>query len=267
MREVDLEAAERDAFVDLWSVVPPAAREAFGFAARRVGDGVMLQAPGLQSLMMNRLLGYGLAHPPDAAELDAAIADLTAAGSPWAIQVPPWATALAALAAACRLVPHPRAWMRFVRGNEPVTSQEGALAVRPVAAGEAEAFGTVFCAAFGLPPALGPWAAALPARPRWRCFLAWDGEVPAGTGALFLGDGEVGWLGMGGVLGPHRGRGGQTALLAARIEAGRAEGCRHFTVETGVALPGEAAPSYRNILAAGFREAWRRENLHRPVSV
>jgi hypothetical protein len=72
---------------------------------------------------------------------------------------------------------------------------------------------------------------------------------------------------MGGMRAGHRGRGGQAALLAARIEAGRAAGCRAFTVETGVPVDGEPAPSHANILRSGFREAWRRENLRPALSV
>jgi hypothetical protein len=65
-------------------------------------------------------------------------------------------------------------------------------------------------------------------------------------------------------LAGHRGRGAQGALPAARIAAGRAEGCRGFVVETGAPQPGEAAPSFRNVGRAGFREAYPRPNLRRP---
>jgi hypothetical protein len=114
-----------------------------------------------------------------------------------------------------------------------------------------------------LPDGIAPWAAALVGRPRWRCFLAGDGGEPVGTGALFVEDG-LGWLGFGGTLPSHRGRGGQTAMLAARIAAGIAAGCRGFSTETGVPLPGEPGPSFRNIGKAGFREAYRRPNFVRP---
>ena len=104
---------------------------------------------------------------------------------------------------------------------------------------------------------------ALVGRPRWRCFLGWDGAAPVAAGAIFLGDG-LGWIGFGGTLASHRGRGAQQALFAARIGAGLAEGCRGFVTETGVPLEGEPAPSYRNILRAGFREIYARPNLRRP---
>ena len=87
--------------------------------------------------------------------------------------------------------------------------------------------------------------------------------APVGSGALFLGRG-LGWLGFGGIRPGHRGRGGQAALFAARIAAGRDAGCRGFVTETGAPLPGEPAPSFDNILRAGFSVAYHRPNLRRP---
>ena len=127
----------------------------------------------------------------------------------------------------------------------------------------AEAFGAVVCASFGLAAALAPWPAALVGRPGWLSFLAWEGCEPVAAGALYLAAGR-GWLGLAARSPPYRGRGAQGALLAARIEAGRAAGCHGFVTETGVPLAGEAAPSFRNIERAGFRQAYLRPNLRRP---
>ena len=120
-------------------------------------------------------------------------------GRAWAIQVAPDAAELAALAAARGLVPHPRAWVKFARAAEPPPTplrpsrcaRRRPAMPRPSAASSA--------AAFGLPDAIAPWAAALVGRPRWRCFLGWDGAEPVAVGALYLGDG-LGWIGFGGTL-------------------------------------------------------------------
>jgi hypothetical protein len=253
------EALERDASADFWAAAPEATRRAYGVAHRRVGDGVLLTAPGLDgSLPFNRLTGYGLAgaRPED---LDGAIRAFEAAGvKTWTIQVPPAAIRLAELATARGLVPHPRTWVKFARGTEPPPA--GGLRVRPAEPADAETFGEICRAAFGMPDTVAPWIAALVGRPRWRCFLACDGDETVGTGALFVSNG-LGWLGFGGTLPGHRGRGGQTAMLAARIAAGIAAGCRAFSTETGLPLPGEPGPSFRNICRAGFREVYRRPNL------
>ncbi len=260
----DLEAIERDAYSDFWDAAPADLRDGLGLARRRVGDGVALFAAGLGgSMIFNRLLGYGLADAR-AEDLDPVIDAFEASGvAVWVLQVAPAAAALATLAVARGFEPHPRPWVKFVRGAEPA-SAASTLDVLPAGPDAAGAFGATFCAAFGVPALLAPWIAALPGRPRWRCFLAWDADAPVATGALYLGARGLGWLGFGGTLPSHRGRGAQQALLAARIEAGRAEGCRGFATETGAPVAGEPAPSYRNILRAGFTEAYTRPNLHRP---
>jgi hypothetical protein len=261
-----LEAIEHDASADFWAAAPEAPRRAFGIAHRRLGDGVLLTAPGLDGgLMFNRLAGYGVSGAASGDELDEAISGFEASGvKTWTVQVAPTATGLAGLAAARGLTPHPRPWVKFLRGPEPAAP--GGLPVRPAEPRDATAFGEVLCASFGMPDGVAPWAGALVGRPRWRCFLAFDGAEPVGVGALFLGDG-LGWLGFGGTLPSHRGRGGQTAMFAARIAAGLAAGCRGFVTETGAPLPGEAAPSFRNIGRAGFREIYRRPNLRRPPAL
>ena len=80
------------------------------------------------------------------------------------------------------------------------------------------------------------------------------------AGAALRVSGGVGWLGIGATRPEHRGRGAQSALLAARIAAGLARGVEGFTTETGRPLPGEAGPSFANIKRAGFRIAYDRPN-------
>ena len=63
----------------------------------------------------------------------------------------------------------------------------------------------------------------------------------------------------------HRGKGAQTALLAARIERARTLGLAALTTETGERLPDRPSGSYRNILRAGFVEAYLRPNLVSPA--
>jgi len=67
----------------------------------------------------------------------------------------------------------------------------------------------------------------------------------------FHGDGA--WLGWGGTLRSHRGRGIQSAMVARRIEDARAKHCQWLTVETAEDLPERPNPSYRNMERAGFR--------------
>lgn len=89
--------------------------------------------------------------------------------------------------------------------------------------------------------------------------MSFDGETPAGAGALFVADG-VGWTDWAATDPAFRRRGSQTALMAARLRKARELGCRMVATCTGEAVPGEAQSSYRNILRAGFRAAGLRHN-------
>jgi hypothetical protein len=89
--------------------------------------------------------------------------------------------------------------------------------------------------------------------------MSFDGDTPAGTGALFVRDG-VAWLDWGATDPAFRRRGGQQTLLARRISDALDLGCSTMITTTGKAVPGDPQHSYNNILRAGFREAFPREN-------
>ena len=62
----------------------------------------------------------------------------------------------------------------------------------------------------------------------------------------------------------YRGRGAQSAILAARIEDARRQGCGTVVTETGELADDRPSSSYRNILRAGFRETGVRPNYRAP---
>ena len=73
---------------------------------------------------------------------------------------------------------------------------------------------------------------------------------PAAAAGVFLAEG-VGYLGFAATLPEHRGKGGQNALLAARIRHAREAGCDVVVTETGERRDDRPSSSYRNILRAG----------------
>ena len=77
-----------------------------------------------------------------------------------------------------------------------------------------------------------------------------------------IGDG-VAEFGAAATLEAARGRGCQTELLRRRILDAASAGCRLLFVETGERVPGKPDASYRNILRAGFEEAYLRPNWRR----
>jgi GNAT superfamily N-acetyltransferase len=110
---------------------------------------------------------------------------------------------------------------------------------------------------------MASWAGRLVGRSGWSCVMAFDGAAPVATGALFV-SGDYAWLGFDATLPSHRRRGAQSALLARRLQEAAARGARLATLETGARLPGRPDNSYRNILRAGFAEAYLRQNLMSP---
>ena len=93
--------------------------------------------------------------------------------------------------------------------------------------------------------------------PHGQCFLAVADGRPAGGGAAAVTDG-MGTLGGAGVLPEFRGRGIQTALIAARIEWLAAKNCEWLVT---VAQAGSA--SHRNMERFGFRLAYTRTKVMR----
>ena len=150
-------------------------------------------------------------------------------------------------------------WTKFRRDAAEAPPVETEVRVEPIGAERAWEFGDVFTHAYGTPELLRPVLERLPSLPGWTCFLAYADETPAATAALFV-TGDVGWLGVAGTLPALRGRGAQSALLAARIDAARQAGCAMVVTETGAPVDGKPGPSYRNIVRAGFQAAYVREN-------
>jgi GNAT superfamily N-acetyltransferase len=146
-----------------------------------------------------------------------------------------------------------RAWMKFERDAAPAAHTETDARI------EETLDGPLFGELVG-GEALGAVAGA----PGWRCYLAWVGDEPAATGVVYA-DGSSAWLGIAFTREQFRGRGIQSALLATRIEAARASGATLLTAETGARLPDQPAASYRNLLRAGFRESFLRDNWNAPA--
>jgi hypothetical protein len=74
----------------------------------------------------------------------------------------------------------------------------------------------------------------------------------------------VAWLGLAGTVPELRRRGGQGAIMAARINEAIAAGCTAIGTETGERVMDRPSASYSNIVRFGFREAYVRPNLVSP---
>jgi GNAT superfamily N-acetyltransferase len=265
VNDAALELVEADGYGELFRAAPDSVRRAHRVDICEVAGAtcILLGAvPG--QLMLNRVNGLGLRGRVGDEHLDEIDAFFRAGGTQYAIGVSPLAPPDLAPRLAERGFQPGYAWMKFRRGVEPPPGVETTLRVEQAGVDRASAFGTIVARGFGLPDFAAEWFAAVAERPRFRLFLAYDGDEPAGAGALFVDEG-VGWLGAAATLPEHRRKGAQGAILAARIRAARELGLRALATETGERTADRPSGSYRNILRFGFEERYLRPNYVSPV--
>jgi GNAT superfamily N-acetyltransferase len=240
------ERAELEAWRD-WVAADPAR-----VVVSAAHDGALaVRSTAFPARELNRVLGVY-----DVAALDA-LAPLYA-GAPFWVALDPAAGLDDELLARGFVADYP--WQKFARGLEPVEARTD-LAVR-----DAETpgdFGAAFAEGYGLPAAAADFAVAVVGRPGWHCFVAFDEGRPVATGALFE-SGDAGWLGAAATVPSHRGRGAQSAILAARVERARERGLRVLVTETGVPRDGRPGASYRNLVRSGFEPTYVRPNYASP---
>lgn len=247
------ELGELAAFRDLYAAAPPE----LGAGAQEIGGALCLRLEPLSSVtMFNRALGLGIERPATDEQLDEALGFLR--GVEAYVTVAPEAEPrdLGDQLQTRGLAPD-RGWTKFSRSTADLPQANSTLRVERDDRGEA--FAEAATRGFGLPDLFLDWLRRLPGRDGWQCFVAFDGDAPAAAGALYV-TGVVGWNGIGATVPEQRGKGGQSALLAARIEAAAEAGCEVVVTETGEPVDGQANGSYRNILRAGFEPAYVRAN-------
>lgn len=91
----------------------------------------------------------------------------------------------------------------------------------------------------------------------WRQYAVWAGERIVAVGSVFL-NGECADMFGGATLPEARGRGAQSALLAVRVQAAKAEGCRWLVAEAVAEAPGEHNSSLHNMKRVGFEPLYER---------
>lgn len=209
----------------------------------------------------NRCIGLGIDHPATEAEVDAVLELFRSGGrSQYTIQVSPFArpSTLEAWLLA-RNLRRGRRWVKVWRDAADPPPERTDLMLKEIDRANREDWERVVLAAFDVPDVLAPTFSSMIGREGWRHYLTYDGNQAVGAGALYLTE-QVAWLGYGATLETHRGRGSQSALFARRIHDALELGAELVVTETGEDLPEDPNPSYRNMLRAGFRPAYNRQN-------
>ena len=248
-----VERGELEAFRALYAAAPPGV----GARTAEVGGALCLRLDEASEVtMFNRVLGLGLDRPASEEQLDAALAFLDGVHAYVAVAPDAEPPQLARWLEERRHVPD-YGWTKFSRPTAEPPQAQTELRVERVDDGEP--FAEAAVRGFGSPVVSHEWLAALPSSAGWQCFVAFDGADPAGAGALFVA-GEIGWVGIGATKPEHRGKGAQSALLAARIVAAAEAGCSVVVTETGEPVEGRPSGSYRNIVRSGFEPQYVRAN-------
>jgi len=260
-----LDACERDFWNDMWRSVPADLAREKGVELRDFGPVRASIARELPRVgMMNLVLG---ATEPGAVEDGHLAAAVEWAGSQGVNFYLPITRGLAESEAAEAWVSSNGlepgyAWMKFIRDAHPPRFKAPDVEVVELTDPEQAPFGMIVATGFGLPAWAAAFFADLPSREGWRCYGARiDGEVQA-CAAMHL-HGSLAEFGPAVTLEPARGHGCQLALLHRRILDAIDAGCHTFWVETGERVADKPSTSYRNILRAGFEEAYLRPNWKR----
>jgi hypothetical protein len=266
-----IERVERNAWLDIFAAVPSAYNAGTSVRAAQLDGCAVLAHGGIPIPEFNRAFGFNVDQAATASELDWAFDWLDANANPaWVFQLAPgedvsgierWLNKRAFGRSGS-------GWAKFeyMPDTAPASSRLPDLDVREIDVNEAGGFGFAVAFGFGLPYSVVPWFSALVGRPRWRCYLAYDGTHPVACGAMYQ-ESQWAWMGIDATLAPHRGRGAQTALINCRIADGMKAGVKGFTAETAEPSPAnmQDAHSYRNYMRANFKKAYARPNYSRAV--
>ncbi len=260
-----LDACERHFWSDVWDSVPPEVAREKGVERRDFGPVRASIAGEIPRVgMMNLVLGAIAPGAIEGGHLAAATEWADSHGVHYYVPVTPGLPESDAVEAWLESNGFSRgyAWMKFVRGPHPPRFKAPDVEVVELTDPAQEPFGMIAATGFELPAWAAAFFAELPGRQGWRCYAARiDGEAQA-CAAMHVHAG-IAEFGIAATLEPARGRGCQTALLHRRIVDAIEAGCHTFWVETGERVPDKPSNSYRNILKAGFEEAYLRPNWRR----
>jgi GNAT superfamily N-acetyltransferase len=258
-----LDATEKRFWGGIWESTPGDLAAEHGVELRRFGPVQATSAAGLpEARMMNLVLGAGEEDAVKGGHLAAAIEWMRSRGVSAYIPVTPrlpGSEAAAAWLADSGCKPG-YAWMKFVRDAHPPRFEPaGSVEVIELDHPEQEPFGMIAATGFGLPAWAAGFFARLPGSGGWRCYVA-RVEGTAQACAAMLVENGIAEFGIAATLEEARGRGCQLALLRRRILDAIDAGCHTLFVETGERVADRLSASYRNILRAGFEEAYLRPN-------
>lgn len=257
----EFELVESAAWKDFYRSASPEIVARCGIKTFPVGGVTGTIASKIDILAFNRVVGLGIKEPIDERIIDIILNKIEVSGvKRFFIQIHPevYSDQLRRLLVSHDFY-HYNNWVRLIRDNSPATNMKTNLTIKKISKIEGKSFAGIVVKAFNWPYELMDWIASTAGRKNWHHFIAFEKDIPVGTAAFYL-SGEFAWFDFAATHPDFRGKGAQSALLAERIEVCRELGIKTIIVETAEQTPDKEVPSYRNVLKAGFKEAYKRPN-------
>lgn len=261
------EILERRLLADIHEVAGAKVQEEMGLRAEVVGDAfVSIAACDPGNIILNRAIGLGGDKLVSAETVSSVVAAYRDAGVKNFFvhvadgdQAPPLRNMLLGEGLVKR-----RGWVKFVRDVSPPPEVPSSFTIRQIDNREdALSFGRIAAYGFDMSDAFSRLTPSLLERPNVHMFMTFDGDTPIGTGMLYV-MGNAGWLDFGSTDPRYRMKGSQRSLMNARIRHAISLGCQTLFTGTGEEVDGDPQHSYGNILKAGFKPVYTRENYGPP---
>jgi len=260
------EMAEARAYVDWIEAAPPGLFADYRAYLGRLGHStVFFSLPKIDWYTVNRVMGLGIFEQAEESMLHDMLKvckdrSVTRIFVPICPETKPDTSTIEKWLHILGFKPY-NTWVKLSRGNKPFEKTiDCEFKILRIEKECARDFAETVINGFSYPTEFSPWLELLVGRAGWYPYLAYSGDRPVASGALFIND-SVGYLGLGSTLSSFRRRGAQEALIQRRIQDGIALGCKQFFTETTEDSPQNPNPSFHNMLRAGFQLEYARQNF------
>jgi hypothetical protein len=261
---LQVEAAEINAFLDLYAAAPIDFARPLGLEIRRAGPIVFTLCPAIPFVHFNCVFNLGLGQPASEPQLDELLEQYRQAGvDAFAIyHTPHCQPAVLTEWFATRKLKSEDGWDRICRessaGALPAMAATGPGAVEKVSGKNAEEWADFIDNCYGLPTR--PWLLALVERPGWHHYLLRQDGGPVAVRSLYLHADQVAWMGIEapvpGVMAPSFALDFQLCQVMVR-DALRL-GARLVVADIEAPEPEMGTPAYKNFATLGFRRPYFR---------
>lgn len=261
------EEIERSAFEELHSVATAEMRHRLGLKSLTIGSTFVSVAEALPptAIVLNRAIGLGLRAAETIDSINEII-DVYQASQVkrYFVQIHPDAQPESIVSwLQARGLEKARGWQKFSRGRQAVEPPGTNLKIEQIGPEKGNDLALILSDAFDLGDVARPWIARLPHADKWHVYMTYDGDIPAGTGSVYI-DGDCAWMDFGATAPQFRRRGSQSSLLRHRVQFAMDQGCKQMFTCTGEDVPGDPQHSYSNIMRTGFVEDYVRANYAPP---